>query len=347
MSRPTITNLLTKYKNGKASDAEREVVEQWYALLEEDPRPLSDSEYQELENRLWVALQQKALGKNLPIKKQITKLWQGRLAVAAAVALVCIFSYLIYWQFKANDKGNDGISRKLDKGMKYIDNPTNEKRLVNLADGSRVLLLPKSELRYPEEFTGSERVVQMSGEAFFDISKDPDHPFIVNTGEISTKVLGTSFQVKAIIGDPNVEVAVKTGKVTVYEQARAIGASPARQGSGVVLTPNHQVSYLKGAKVFLTSLVGNPMPVMGQKSSFTFADTPLDQVLSQLGQAYNISIELEKQDLGHCPLTARLGNNGLYAQLDIICAAIQGSYEIKGTTILIDGKGCETPFKIP
>jgi len=348
MSRTTIAALLKKYRSGTASPAERQVVEQWYALLEEEPRPISELEWKALENRLWVALETKAFGKPNPAEASVVPFWQRstfRLSLAAAVSLVFVFSYVAYRSTtQENPSGGQAIAGE-NAGTRTFTNTSGKPLPVRLEDCSKVTLDPNSELKVLNHFTGQERVVFLSGDAFFEISEDPNRPFFVNAGDITTKVLGTSFYVKARPENPTVEVSVKTGKVSVYERTRS-QASSGKRGSGVVLTPNHLVVFSKNDKIFLTSLTENPTPVPSQESvvasSFAFKDVPLREVLDQLEKAYNIDIEIEKQNLGECPLTAQLSNKGLYAQLEIICAAIQGAYEIKGNTILINGKGCES-----
>lgn len=348
MSRKTFAALLHKYQAGQATEAERGVVEQWYDLLEENPRPLNDREWKELENRLWATLEKKALGKVVLTKKKVVPLWQPplfKLGVAASICLLAVFGYSIDKFERPENLANREVTHKAAAGTKVVKNITEEDLPVTLEDGSRVLLKPESEISFPEPFADLERIVSLDGEAFFEVSENPDRPFLVNTGEIITKVLGTSFSVKARHGDPSVEVAVKTGKVSVYERTPEKTISANKKGNGVVIGPNHQVVFTKGEKLFLTGLVDNPKPLptlaSKVKPSLDFDDVPLREVLSQLMTSYNIDIETDRQTLGDCPLTARLSGKELYAQLEIICAAIQGTYEVKGTTILISGKGCE------
>lgn len=90
----------------------------------------------------------------------------------------------------------------------------NDVRLLRLPDGSRVWVNENSKLEYPEAFTGSQRCVTLTGEAFFEVKSDPSKPFVIHSGPIETTVLGTSFNVKAYQGKAPV-VAVRTGKVKV------------------------------------------------------------------------------------------------------------------------------------
>ena len=111
---------------------------------------------------------------------------------------------------------------------------------VTLQDGSIVTLEPGSEVRYTQKFM-NHREIFLSGDAFFEVTKDPNHPFFVYANEITTKVLGTSFRVKAKQGEKEIVVAVKTGKVSVF--AKSIDDVLNKNGQEITLTPNQQVIY--------------------------------------------------------------------------------------------------------
>ncbi len=343
MSRTSIAALLKKYQSGNATAAERRIVEQWYALIEEEPRSLSPREWEALEKRLWMKLQNGAFGDQALPEVEATPLWRRvRVIAAASVALLLALGYLLYRDDKNPDRG---MAYEKEAGMERVVNTGPAVLPVALEDGSTVLLSPESELQFPTHFEAQKREVHLTGEAFFEISENPDRPFLVNAGQITTRVLGTSFRVKAPQRGSAVEVSVTTGKVSVYENDKAEAVQSSKNSNGVVLTPNHQVKFLTENRLFVTSLVEEPVAVpqatVARQYTFDYNDTPLSQVLSELEETYSIGLDVEKKALGDCPLTANLSEKGLYAQLDLICAAIQGMYEVKGTTILISGKGCD------
>lgn len=346
MSRPTFAALLHKYQSGHASPDERQVVEQWYALLDEQPRPLNAQGWQDLEDRLWIKLERQAFNRPAEVTKRIP-FWRrswGQVGIAASVALLLTLGYALT---RPGTRLPDplAVARQQTKGLKRIVNTRPTVQVVRLEDGSQVWLNPESELKFANPFAPEQREVWLTGEAFFAISENAKRPFLVHAGLITTKVLGTSFRVRSMARNADVEVAVRTGKVAVYEQAKAGKAQSTKNGNGVILSPNHRVMFSAESRLFVTSLVENPvvlkLPEASQNASFVFDDTPLQDVLMQLENAYSIDIEVERRSLNDCPLTANLGRKSLYAQLDLICAAIEGAYEVKGTTILISGKGCE------
>ncbi len=221
-----------------------------------------------------------------------------------------------------------------------MDNTSAKPVRIDLEDGSSVTLSPHSQLQYPNHFAANKREVQLKGEALFEVSKNPERPFYVITDKLVTKVLGTSFYVRTVEATKKVEVEVLTGKVSVYEKEKVNNVNP-----GVVLTPNHKVTFFTAEKHFITGLVEKPLPQIlplnNKPETFEFDDAPIAVILDKLEKVYGIDIELENDKLSTCPLTADITQQPLYTKLDIICATINGKYEVKGTTILISGKGCE------
>ena len=215
---------------------------------------------------------------------------------------------------------------------------------IILQDSSFVVLTPGSKLSFPFNFDVNKREVFLSGKGFFSVSEDVDRPFFVNTGEVITRVLGTSFWIDNSLENQDIEVIVKTGKVTVYERKNE-NATASKISNGLILNANHKATFMSSNRIFKTSIVDRPvvLPMEGESQKFIFEynDVPLKEVLDQLESAYGINIELDRNTLKTCSLTANLSKKELFSQLEIICAAIQGSYEIIGSTILITGKGCD------
>ncbi len=148
-----------------------------------------------------------------------------------------------------------------------------------------MFLGPGSVLDYPVPFAGKRRTIHLTGSAFFEVTKDAKRPFLVYSGDIVTKVVGTSFSIRS--GDNDLEVAVVTGKVVV-EKVRTETSESRRAGNeGVVLTPNQKVTYFSRNKYFVTGLVETPLIIA--KSSlekaktveFVFEETPLSDVLQE------------------------------------------------------------------
>jgi transmembrane sensor len=137
-----------------------------------------------------------------------------------------------------------------------------------LADGTTVWLNVGSKLFYENDFNGTTREVRLEGEAFFDVVKQPDRPFIVHTSGIDIRVLGTAFNVKSYPDDKNVETTLYRGLVQVFRQEDSVS-------KGIQLTPNHKLILPKHAAVVAIKLSEDKKPTT-KEIPVNFFITPID-----------------------------------------------------------------------
>lgn len=233
-------------------------------------------------------------------------------------------------------------------GQSFVEqkNQTTSKQVVLLADGSKVTLEPNARLSYPANFSATKRQVYLSGTAFFEVTKDAKRPFLVYANELITKVLGTSFLIKAPDRATKTTVEVKEGRVSVSEMtdSQAKRLEDNRELSGLILTANQKVIFERDQDRMVKTLRDNPeiVPASSQKvPSFQFKDAPVSDILAELEQAYQIDILFDKDVLSHCPLTATLTDQPLFEKLTVICEAIGAHYEVLDGQIVVDSKGCK------
>lgn len=226
--------------------------------------------------------------------------------------------------------------------IKNTVNHTGEGMLVTLADGSSVILAPGSSLRYPTFFKGNTRSVSLQGEAFFEVSKDAKHPFFVASGNLVTRVVGTSFTIKAYNGTKEYRVIVNTGKVLVSQQNNNSKQANNLQAKSIAVIPNQQVIYNTSQKSMVKENLVKPLMLSADvsKDIFTFNDTPLNKVISSIERAYNVSIIYNEKEIGGCPLTASLAEEHLLEKLDLISKALDVKYYINDGHIMLAGTGC-------
>ena len=224
-------------------------------------------------------------------------------------------------------------------------NNTDTLKRVLLEDNSVVMLSPGSRIIYPDKFAVNKRDVQLIGNAFFEITKNPNRPFFVYTDKLITRVLGTSFWIKENPGNEAMEVEVVTGKVSVFENNHAFtGKTLARnlhkQDNGVILTPNQRVTYFAESGHLMTGLVEKPVAIASSQK-MVFSNELLPNIINQLQNEFGIEIVLANDHLKKCTFTGDVSDLSLYEKLDLICKSNAITYEIKGTRILINGEGCE------
>ena len=262
-------------------------------------------------------------------------------AIAATVLLIIVAGwFMIRTSSSVNDPYQYFVKENKSAVTEQVNN-SGAKKLIQLPDGSHVYLEDKSTLTWHAGFAG-KREVYLSGDAFFEVTKDASRPFVVYTQHVITRVLGTSFRVKAWQQDTAAVVAVKTGKVSVYKREQFIASGNlSKEVSGIMVTPNQQVVYNDVQHELRKAIVEKPLPVTEPGSrAFTFEATPIPRVFKQLQDAYGIAIVYDEDILAGCSLSAVMGEEPFYDKLNLICKAINASYEIIDGNIIITAKGC-------
>jgi ferric-dicitrate binding protein FerR (iron transport regulator) len=262
-------------------------------------------------------------------------------AVAASILLILGLGF--WWQFYVPISENSVYSKltsNSSNSLNEIINTSSKELDVILPDGSKALLKPKSRLSYNKTFDGNLREVYLAGEAFFEVTKNPQKPFMVYANGLTTKVLGTSFSVKAFETDKEVIVKVTTGKVSVYAQNTSRNQDP--EINGFVLTPNQKIIFGKEDERFTRTLVEKPVVLISNQElqQFSFNDAPIEQIFLALEKAYGVKIIFDKDVVSNCHLTTSLSNENLFEKLDIICAGIEANYKVVDAQVIITSNGC-------
>lgn len=281
-------------------------------------------------------------------KKRARRLFSLRspLMAVAACLLLLLFSFLYYSSLRPHIPVNHQpafLAAEKSSHVLETTNGSDTAQRIILPDGSLVWLEQKARLQYGRDFSDSDRKVYLVGEAFFDIKKDPSRPFFVFTNSITTKVLGTSFRVRAYASDKKAVVTVNTGKVSVYKPD-AFTNENARDAerNGIIVTPNQTIVYNPENNDFNKSLADKPALTRERPvANFVFDGTPVSKVFKTIQDAYSIPIIYDEEIISTCSLSARLGNESFYEKLDIICKAINASYETMDGTVIITAHGCK------
>lgn len=260
---------------------------------------------------------------------------------AAALVLTGGLSWLYYTSHNAIPPLANKQKIALESEMLVKTNATEVEMTVLLSDNSVATLAKGSSIRYPRRFAAHERRVYLTGEAFFDVAKNPEQPFLVYAHETVTKVLGTSFRIKAFDGDNTEMVAVKTGRVSVYakkEYEASQGAKPA----GVILSPNQQVVFNRKENKLEKAVAANPVLLAESavQKDQVFDDRPVAEAFDALAKTYGISIVYQPETLSNCMINAQFNEENLKQRLNAICQAIGAGYDMEDGRVVIRSKGC-------
>ncbi|MBO9612722.1 MAG: FecR domain-containing protein [Dyadobacter sp.] len=260
---------------------------------------------------------------------------------AAVLLLTGGLSWLYYTTHNTIAPSEKGKQLALESEMLVKNNPTEVEMTVLLSDNSVATLAKGSSIRYPRHFAAHERRVYLTGEAFFDVSKNPERPFLVYTNETVTKVLGTSFRIQAFEGDNTEMVAVKTGRVSVYAK-QEYEASQGPKPAGVILNPNQQVVFNRKENKLEKAIAANPVLLAESVvlKDQVFDDRPVTEVFDALAKAYGIGIRYQAETLSNCMISAQFNEENLKQRLNAICQAIGAGYDMENGLVVISSKGC-------
>lgn len=164
--------------------------------------------------------------------------------------------------------------------------PRGETFKVVLSEGTEVFLNSDSRLVYPTVFKGKDRIVSLEGEAYFKVSKDVEHPFIVKTGNVQVRVLGTEFNVRGY-SPADVRITLITGKVAVSDTC----------GTHNVEMEPGQSAQLSTDGTFAVSEVNIESFLYWKEGFFYFDDIPLADMMKEIGRWYNIDIEFRNSKI--------------------------------------------------
>lgn len=333
-------DLLEKFSRGACSPEEEQLIMDWYHNIgHSESTQLDVEEKGRVEQRLWAGLRP---------DPQPKRRWLPLLTRAAAITFPLLAVAFFYFNQQVITgyilPGRAEALPSTPSEEHFRNSGTTAQRLA-LPDGSEVTLHPSSEIFLSPDFGESTRELRLTGEAFFDVKRDPHKPFVVYSNEVTTRVLGTSFNIKAYARDKEITVAVRTGRVSVYTgKDRSRGVNDIRRDDReVILTPNQQMVYRREKAEVLKQLVEEPEIILPETDLFhmQFENAEVASIFEVLEENYGISIRFDKDKLSQCRLTTTMSDEGLYERIEIICKAIGASYSIDDdAAIIIQSDGC-------
>lgn len=308
-----------------------------------NPANISDKEIQnEIDNILGRinTEEQEAEGRTEEHNKRSYSSW---LKVAASISILLVAGwYALEFSFDRERGGSNGPVVSADNYMIERINKSVDTLLISLPDNSSILLAQNSLIRYPRQFSASERRVFLKGTAFFEVTKDPEKPFYVDAGKIVAKVLGTSFEISTDPVEDQVRVIVKSGAVSIYSNSAAYRNDPDREPNAI-LTTNEQLVFKDAVNEIhhtrLDSLAIQDLKV--PDTYMTFRGTPAEEVFTSLARVYGVTIDFEKAKISGCSITASFTDEPFALKLDLICRSIGLTYSIANDHVTITGDGCK------
>ncbi len=200
---------------------------------------------------------------------------------------------------------NDTISQNQMDGREYMNKviiPYGKKTMITLSDGTKVWLNAGSQLVYPSVFLRKKREVMLIGEAYFDVAKNVEKPFIVRTSDMNVQVLGTRFDVSAYPEDDFVAAILEEGSVGLEIK----GNSLMTQDRQILLTPNQKLSLNKESRETTVRMVDVSMYTSWKEGILKSESEDLNRLIKKIERYYNIHITLKDPLVGGYKISGKL-----------------------------------------
>lgn len=303
-----IALIIRKYLTQKASTDEISAIDQWYEQSEIPSLNVTQWEY--LKPSVWQEIEHRTRIKYKPSPKLSLKL-----AIAASlISIICVSGVIVV---KLYNKTSPDIA------FSNISTKTGELKKIVLSDSTIVWLNSCSSIKYPEKFPQNSRIVNITGEAYFEVKHDVSRPFIVNTLNAATKVLGTKFTVHAY---PNEEqfVGVVSGKVSVALVSKF--NSPES-----ILLPGDKIKFNPADLIVCRNKIEPELLNSWANNILNFDSVSLSEVAACLQRRYGITIAFSDRQIAARKFKGTFNNKSFDSILNSIALSMGLSVKKTGT----------------
>jgi ferric-dicitrate binding protein FerR (iron transport regulator) len=311
--------LAHKWLAGTLTPDEKLRFEEWYADFNDEELLITNSRHTSA-REIGTTILNKLNAQINEEPGRTTKIFPLWRSLAAAAAVVLAIGLSLFFR--------EPILNTIDpvKQVQFTST-ARQYRQLTLVDGSKVWLSPSSTISYPDKFRGKQRNVNIEGEAYFEVVHDTDHPFVIQSGEVKTVVLGTSFDIQAYARTASIEVTVVSGKV---------GVSSKNSKTAEMVVANQRTVYQKTTgKLVKEAYPGASKFLDQRKGIFDFKGASLQEVSHELEVQYGIRISISpelsaKAFYGRLQTTAPIDHT-----LDKLCAVMEARWEQQNGTYLL------------
>lgn len=329
MEEPKNHNLLFRFLNRETSETENNEVFQWVSASEENRTEfrrfhqvylLSDLRQFQSEidvDKAWDKLSsqiQEAKGKPKVIYLNVFR----KVAVSVLIALAVGFGAL--WT-------NDHFFNKTEDALVQFEAPAGEKSKIILADGSHVWLNSQTVLKYNALHP---RKVNLEGEAYFEVKKDPAHPFEITTiSGMKVKVTGTRFNLRSFSSEPFVETTLDEGEVVISRK---------KSDHLTILKPGQQAQYNISSNEIQVQNVSTEIFSIWKNNELRFNDISFAELVPRIERWYGVTIELDPNISGKDRFTMTIKTESLRELLNMMKLTTKFNYEINGEKVELFAK---------
>ncbi|MDR7129235.1 ferric-dicitrate binding protein FerR (iron transport regulator) [Algoriphagus sp. 4150] len=316
-----LSGIISRILRGKASKEELQQFNSWYGKGIDSAWHIHDYKKRnkaQVESEMLQNIQ-RATRAQLPrvAPKQEFAIWK----IAAGLAL------LVGIGFVAIRSVQSTVPETVEINYLAFENSKGMIKKVRLPDGSIVSLFHDTNIQVAENFS-QNRLVKLSGEAFFEVKRDTLHPFRVESANLTTEVLGTSFLIKNLVNQAEL-IAVKTGQVKVSDQVDSV----------FMLTPNLRLDYSDQVGS-VSSMPENDPLFAWTKDVIVFDTTSMAEMIKTLEDWYGVKITHNLTVANSCEISGTYEKQSLENLLQLIQYSIPMSYHIDGKNVTLSFKNC-------
>ncbi|SHF42112.1 FecR family protein [Mariniphaga anaerophila] len=330
MKNSNIEKLLPLLFEGTLSPEKQQIVEQWRMATEENQQIYTDS------RRAWENLEQlRSMRKYNPaqailqVNKKIEKQHKNRiLYIFQKVAAILIFPLIAASLYFALDHSE---IEKPFIAWHTLEIPAGMRSEFYLPDSTKVYLNSKTSLSYPLTFSSDIREVKLSGEAYFEVSKNKKVPFIVNTGKINIEVTGTEFIASNYPHEQLTEIVLIEGGINLFK-----GNYLTSKKEITRLCPGEKALYENNKKKLIVDKVNSDKYIAWKNGILMFRDDPMPEVVRRLNRWFNVDIQLQGAELRDWTYTATFEDESLVQILELLKLSAPIDYSIKNRKIQTD-----------
>jgi len=292
-------------------------------LFGEEEKPESDSSQDEMDiepELKEIKITQEETDKSIGVSQEKPKI-RSLYYYATRIAAVLVIGFLVYAIFFRGGGQPDQIEVIAENTITVTDLP----------DDSKITLNENSKITYPEKFEAKERAVELKGEAFFEVKPIEKKPFVVHAHNALVRVLGTSFNVRALEAESEITVTVEEGKVRLSDLDDVVFVELGRNEKGIFYRESGHIEKYEKAE-------GGEM--FWRSRTLMFRDTQLSMVFKTLERLFDTEIITKNENILSCELNGKFQDENIDEILDRIAEIFNLTIQKNNNTFEISGDGC-------
>lgn len=314
-----ITGLFKKFLDKTATADEQKELNDWIATNEELQNWIEnqlDNSTEDIDASTQSAILEK-IHEKIGVQNKPKFVLPGWVKAVAAVALILLMVGNAVLYVRSNQQTETRYAE--------IGALRGQKASLTLPDGTKVTLNSESTLKYSTDYNQSERIVQLEGEAFFEVAKNQKIPFVVKAGKLAIEAKGTAFNVKAYPEEKYISTTLTEGIVEVKTP-----------GELIAMHPNERVEYYCDQQTASLIKIDDARNSIGwMNDQLSFDNATLDELAKDLSRIYNIVIEFSSESLKDQRFTGTISNNSLQSVLRILSLTSPVQYKIQDDKVIL------------